>query len=177
MAVRLWHASPVTARRPQPARSRFVGVAWWLALALVVAQALGVAHRIEHGGRLSMGVASLAAAGPSASIDVRAARRPAVAASNEHARGHAQGSASTSGRDIAPTHDVALADAQTPSPAGDGTHDCSAFDHATVADAAPSPVVPTATSDAVRLALAPPPTAPLLAAQAGGYLARGPPAA
>lgn len=114
-----------------PARFRRALAVGLLALALVVAQALGVLHRIEHGP---------APAGPQTAWELVG-------------DGHADSSDRDSG------------------------HDCAAFDHATVADAAPIPgalPLDAATPDAgVASAVVASP----LAAQAAGYLARGPPAA
>lgn len=56
-------------------------------------------------------------------------------------------------------------------------HDCAAFDHASVADAAPVPPAPTVVSEATRHAVTRPAATPPIAAQASGYFARGPPAA
>lgn len=56
-------------------------------------------------------------------------------------------------------------------------HDCAAFEHATVADVAPSPEPPRVDGPTRRAIGTWALSTPTLAAQAAGYLARGPPAA
>ena len=130
-----------------------------MALALVLAQALGVLHRIEHGPSRAAPPTAWQSVGAVSDAHVDAHGRQSQAGQNDDRGSHGHEHDVHSGADV------------------DGDHDCAAFDHATVADAATIPLASLPGAAAPEAGVASAEVASPIAAQAAGYLARGPPAA
>jgi hypothetical protein len=139
----------VHARPPSSAHPWRAIAVGLLALAVLAAQALGFGHRIAHG-PAAMGLAHAAWGGSAAEVHAELASdgRPHDQ-DHDHHRDHGPGE----------------------------EHDCAAFEHATVADVAALPEPPRLDRQTPLAIGTPAASTSPFAAQAAGYLARGPPSA
>ena len=160
--------------RPAPRARRLRPLqVWLLAVLLLAAQALGLAHRVAH----APGLPGVAVAQATALAHVSAA---ATAASLEAALEAAPGAESAAESAGGPAHAQAIADSHSHShshfPHEAGSADCRLVDQLAHADAlfavaSLPPVLPRAAATGAATTLL-----PLPAGSAAAYLARGPPA-